>query len=82
VFRDRLDAIRGPGDARSEDAATDPGQRQAADKRDKESGSQPNPGVWDAMKNLGQPPIAQEPSRALGRDNTDVNVNVDFPEGR
>jgi hypothetical protein len=80
VFRDRLDAIPGPGGARSEDAGTNTGEQKAVDNRDK--GSEPKPGVWDAMKHLGQPPIAQEPRRALGRDRTHVNVNVDFPEGR
>jgi hypothetical protein len=82
VFRDRLDALPRPGDASSEESATAAGEPRADDRRDRDTGSEPKPGVWDAMKNLGQPPIAQEPSRALGSDNTDVNVNVDFPEGR
>jgi len=40
------------------------------------------PPVMEAMEDLGLPPLSQEPIRALGRDTTDVNVRIQFPEGR
>lgn len=68
VFRDPRDdpALPDPGGA---------GRGGAGGRRG--SGEEP---IWKDMKDLGQPPIQQEPIRALGRDATDVNVRIQFPE--
>jgi len=37
--------------------------------------------VWEAIKDLGQPPINQEPVKAMEDNFTNANVNIEFPEG-
>ncbi len=82
VFRDRRDRIPRPGTDGEKITSQSGEEGQAGGDPQGPRGSEKTPPVWEAMKNLGQPPIQQEPSRALGSGSTDVNVNVQFPEGR
>jgi len=84
VFQDRLDALALPltGEGAEADGRPSGEVRQAVPEGTDRRDSTPDRAVWDNMKNLGQPPIAQEPLRALGDGFTPVNVNIDFPEGR
>lgn len=77
VFRDRKDAIPPPGSAGTDGApAADDGSEPEEDGKDTQRD------ILKGMKDVGVPPISQEPVRALDHGFTDANVNIDFPEGR
>ena len=82
IFRDRPDALaltafEGVDEGRTAGQERRPGQRDVAGK---DTGSERT--VWDSMRDMGQPPISQEPLRATGSGLTPVNVNIRFPEGQ